>query len=114
MIQVAVNWFLSYYFNMKDIIEYAFFSKLTALPFVDEIWLYGSRARGDHHAKSDYDIAFVCPRASENDWLQVVDIVEEADTLCKVDYVCFDKLPASEPLKKLIERDKKILYRRIT
>jgi predicted nucleotidyltransferase len=97
---------------MNDITSYAFFPLLTAMPCIDEIWLYGSRARGNHHDRSDFDVAFVCPRASNEEWLKIVDIIEEADTLYKIDYVRFDELPDSEPLKNLILHDKKILFKR--
>ena len=105
---------VKYYHTMKTITDYDFFTKLIALPFVDEIWLYGSRARGTHHAKSDYDLAFICPNATKEDWINVVSTIEDADTLYKIDYVRFDTLPESEPLRTLILRDKKLLYKRVS
>jgi predicted nucleotidyltransferase len=95
---------------MQDITQYHFFEKLKSLPFVDEIWLYGSRARGDNHDRSDFDLALVCPEANNHDWLRVLDITDEADTLYKIDIVRFDELSATEPLREAILRDKKILF----
>jgi predicted nucleotidyltransferase len=38
---------------MKKITDYQFFKKLAKLPFVEEIWLFGSRSRGDNRDRSD-------------------------------------------------------------
>lgn len=43
----------------KDL-DYQFIKRLKELPFVDEIWLFGSRARGDAQERSDIDIAILC------------------------------------------------------
>ena len=77
--------------------------------FIDEIWLYGSRARGDQQVLSDFDIAVVCPRASERDWQMVVEIIEEAKNLLKIDCVRVDVL-SDDQFKKNILKFKKILY----
>ncbi len=95
---------------MQNIINYHFFEKLCALPFIDAIFLYGSRARGDHKERSDIDLAIVCPSATSDDWLTVLDIIEDADTLLKIDCVRFDELTDQELLKENILRDKIILY----
>ncbi len=94
-----------------DIAAYKFFEKLTTLAFVEAIYLYGSRARGDVRNSSDIDLAILCPRASGEEWLKVVDIIDEADTLLKIDCLRFDTL-GDERLKKEIERDKVVLYER--
>ena len=78
---------------------------------MEAIYLFGSRARGDAHERSDIDLAIVCPSADIKDWLQVIDIVDEADTLLKIDCVRLDRL-ADERLKVEIERDKVVLYER--
>ncbi len=97
---------------MYPITSYTFFQKLCSLPFVDEIWLFGSRARGDNQERSDIDIAIICPRASNNDWLQVTEIRDNADTLLKIDCIRFDILKDNNPFKAQILQDKKILYRK--
>lgn len=68
---------------MQNITQYQFFQKLCALTFVDAIYLYGSRARGDHKERSDIDLAIVCPNATQDDWLTIIGIIEDADTLLK-------------------------------
>lgn len=91
--------------------NYKFLERIKNLPFVEAIYLFGSRARGDAHEKSDIDLAIVCPKAGDREWLQVVDIVDEADTLLKIDCVRFDTLK-NDRLKAEIEQDKTVLYER--
>lgn len=62
------------------------------LPFIEKIWLYGSRARGDSWDRSDIDIAIDYPHATYADWQNVRDIIEDADTLLKIDCVRLDEL----------------------
>ena len=58
---------------------YRFIERLAALPFVEALVLYGSRARGDHRPRSDIDLAVRAPSADAAQWQQVLDIVDEAD-----------------------------------
>ena len=92
--------------------RYQFISDLKNLAYVEEIMLYGSRARGDSRARSDIDIAILCTGANDKEWQNIIKIVENADTLLKIDYVRYDKLTKNNPLKLAIDRDKKVLYRK--
>lgn len=93
-----------------DIIQYQFIDKLKALNFVEQLWLFGSRARGDNQPRSDIDMAIICPNATEEDWLQVMNIIDEADILLKIDCVKFDKDRISHELYENILKDKKVIY----
>ncbi len=42
---------------LEELKKYEFIGKIKSLPFVKELWLYGSRARGDNKDKSDIDLA---------------------------------------------------------
>jgi predicted nucleotidyltransferase len=95
---------------LKEIKNYQFIEKLKLLPWVDAIWLFGSRARGDNEDRADIDLAIVCPTASNQNWLQVKEIIENADTLLKIDCVRFDKVSLNNKLKTNIMNDKKVLY----
>ncbi len=79
-----------------EVAGYEFFRHITALPFVDKVVLFGSRARGDHEDQSDIDLAVFCDGASDEDWLEVLDCLREdrTDTLLKVDCVRFDRCDA--------------------
>ena len=90
--------------------QYEFIDKLKTLPFIEEIWLFGSRARGDNQERSDIDLAIVCKAATESNWLKVMDIIENSDTLLHIDCVRFEKSLISDDLYKNILRDKKVIY----
>lgn len=93
-----------------DIRKYQFFHVLTKLPFVETLWLYGSRARGDNNERSDIDLAISCPKANDSDWLQVEHILEKADTLLKIDSVRFDQLGENSALKQAIIQQGRCLF----
>jgi len=91
--------------------NYEFYYKLRTLPFVQAIWLYGSRAKGSSAAQSDIDIAIVCPQASQEEWLKIRNIIDNADTLFEIDCIHFDTLE-DERLKQTILKEKQILFER--
>lgn len=88
--------------------DYGFIGKIAQLPFVQSIRLYGSRARGDHSPRSDIDLAVECPGAGTMDWVKVMDIVDEADTLLRIDCVRLDE--ANEPFKSQVLKEGVVLY----
>ena len=96
--------------DKNDISRYDFFQQIYRLPFIDKIVLFGSRARGDHHDRSDIDLAIFCDRASDEEWQQVLDCLREdcIDTLLKVDCVRFERSNAA--LKEHIMIEGKVLY----
>lgn len=96
----------------SEITRYKFFDSLTELPFVQEIWLFGSRARNDNQSRADIDIAVLCPEASRNDWLKIMDIIDDADTLLSIDCIRFDELDKDSDLANNILKDKVKLYER--
>ena len=93
-------------------LPYRFIDRLKALLFVEAIYLYGSRARGDHSPRSDIDLAVLCPSASRKDWLKIIEIIEESDTLLEIDCVRLDELKDGDRLKEKIFRQGKILYQK--
>lgn len=68
-------------------LNYNFIEQIKSLPFVDAVYLFGSRARGDNRSRSDIDLAVSCPNATQIQWRRVQDIIENADTLLDVDCV---------------------------
>ena len=96
--------------DKNDISRYDFFQQICRLPFVDKIVLFGSRARGDHHDRSDIDLAVFCDQASDEEWRQVLDCLrgDRIDTLLKVDCVRFERSNAA--LKEHIMIEGKVLY----
>ena len=72
---------------------------------IQEIILFGSRARGDYNRTSDIDLAVT----GGNIYGFAVSIEEETSTLLEYDIVDLDK-PVSEELLKSIRDEGKILY----
>ncbi len=91
--------------NNFDLTKYKFFKELTKFDFVERIILFGSRARRDNLERSDIDIAIVCPEATDKEWLSLLDCIENADTLLKIDCVRFDTLVDNTDLKNNIKSE---------
>lgn len=96
---------------LPDLPRYLFVERIAALPFVETIVLYGSRARGDARERSDIDLAISAPLASARQWQQVLDLIDDADTLHGIDCVRLDSLPADDHLRRNVEADGIVLYR---
>lgn len=92
------------------IAKYQFIRNIAKLPFVERMILFGSRARGDNEERADIDLAIDCKEAEQKDWLKVVDLVDEADTLLKVDCIRFDKLGETNELRKNIVKYGETIY----
>lgn len=95
---------------MSNNLDYEFIDKLKKLQYVEEIWLFGSRARGDNRDKSDIDIAIVCNNSTDKEWDYIIDIIEDSDTLLKIDCIKFDKNNLSKELYNNILKDRKVIY----
>lgn len=89
--------------NIDSIRNYKFIGLLKNLPFVKKIILFGSRARGSNQSRSDIDLAIVCPNITSHQWHQILDIIEQADTLLEIDCLQFDKLDID--LKQRVLKD---------
>ena len=61
--------------------------------------LFGSRGRGDARPRADVDLAVEAPRASPGDWLRLLAMAEDAETLLPIDLVRVEEAPA-----ELLER----------
>ena len=99
--------------NQSDFIKgHRFFELLKKLDFVEKIILFGSRARGDYAERSDIDLIISCPQATSKHWLIILDIIEDADTLLKIDCIKLESLSESNHLKKSIQKEGVVLYER--
>lgn len=90
----------------------ALLQALQRLPFVEALYLFGSRARGTHQPRADVDLAVWCPKATPAEWLHLLDAVEEAHTLLLIDCVRLDLEAPDSPLRANIEREKVVLFER--
>ncbi len=75
----------------------------------NKVFLFGSRARGTQRENSDFDIAVVQKKCSEEDWTHVlVHLSTEPLTLHKVDLVEYETL--AQDYKENIKKEGKALY----
>lgn len=95
--------------ELKRIAKYDFIAKLKALSYIDAIYLFGSRARGDFRHDSDIDIAIACPSASDMQWHTIEEIIENADTLHAIDCVRYDSIQDKKYLNN-IDHDKHAIF----
>ncbi len=77
---------------------------------VNRVLLFGSRAREDDLPRADVDIAIDAPELTDTQWFAILDLVEEAPTLLKIDCVHLQKQNGA--FLKAILRDGKPLYER--
>jgi uncharacterized protein len=84
--------------------------RLKSFAEVERMILFGSRARGDSAPRSDIDLAVACPNANAVRWSEIVEAVETAPTLLRVDLIRLESAP-SELLSE-IAREGKVLYER--
>ncbi len=81
---------------------------------VRKVVLFGSRARGDNHPGSDYDIAFISAGIDEYTKNRIKDRVSELDTLYKIDLVFLNDLNDSDSLTENIIKDGVVLMDKFT
>lgn len=86
--------------------------KLALRPEIDQVILFGSRARGDAEPRSDVDIAISAPKADLRAWDEIVMLCEEADTLLPIDLVRLEEAEAS--FRRRIESEGAVLFDRRT
>lgn len=104
------NWFRGVVMEVK-VKEYEFYYELRLLPFVQAIYLYGSRARQSNQEGADIDLAISCPHATQEDWDKIQAIVKNADTALGIDCVRYDAIEDAR-FKEKVDKDKKLLFER--
>ena len=77
---------------------------------IELVMLFGSRARGDADERSDIDLAVSAPRASQRQRLDILDALDDLDTLLAVDTVIWEEAPTD--LRDRIGREGTVLYER--
>jgi predicted nucleotidyltransferase len=75
---------------------------------VEQIFLFGSRARGDYKRTSDIDLA-----VRGGDFMRfALDVEEETSTLLEYDFVDLER-DIQDELRESIEREGKVLYEKV-
>lgn len=83
---------------------------IAAIPEVEAVILFGSRARHDNAPRADIDLAVSYPGRDSFVWSKIDDIIQEAPTLLPIDFVHLEE--AGRELKENILRDGKVLFQR--
>lgn len=78
---------------------------------LDQIILFGSRARCTNGERSDIDLALYAKDAKQ--YYDILDFVEEIETLLMFDVVDLNGIAFSNDLRDEIERDGVIIYEKI-
>jgi predicted nucleotidyltransferase len=89
--------------------HYLFVRKLRAHESVKQLIVFGSFARGEQRQGSDIDLAITCVPNTPSQRAQIEAIVEDADTLRRIDLVWLDSLPEASSLHAAIKRDGRAL-----
>jgi uncharacterized protein len=73
-------------------------------PEIEEVWIYGSRARGDFGRASDIDLCIIKPTIDHSTYLKVFSELDELFIPFKFDLTVFDKL-TNDKLKESIQKE---------
>jgi predicted nucleotidyltransferase len=78
-------------------------------PWVREVWVYGSRARGQARMNSDIDLAVEAEGASDVEWGRLTSTLDELPIILRIDCLRLDEtVPAK--LREQMDRDRLLLF----
>lgn len=91
--------------------HFKFLDAIAELPYVEAIYLFGSRARGDHWKNSDMDLAI--KYSDEDKWhRKVVKVIvdEISDTFFHIDLVDYNDKILNIEFRNMIDSEKVAIY----
>lgn len=78
-------------------------------PGIEEVRLFGSRAKGTHRPGSDIDLAVFAPSMSEAEFAALWQEIDDLSILFKIDLLHWDRL-ANTVLRDKIRREGRRIY----
>ncbi|WP_142804184.1 nucleotidyltransferase family protein [Tepidiphilus sp. J10] len=78
-------------------------------PAIEEVRLFGSRAKGTHRPGSDIDLAVFAPSMSEAEFAALWQEIDDLSILFKIDLLHWDRL-ANTVLRDKIRREGRRIY----
>jgi len=93
-------------FGLKPEIFDQLLSLFAAIPEVEKVYVYGSRARGDFRDTSDIDLVY---ESSQNIDGKLFVALQDLPTALKFDFIN-TKAVANDDFRRNIDRDKKLIY----
>lgn len=70
-------------------------------PCVRHVHLFGSRATGHARRASDIDLAISAPEATTDQWLEIIDALDEAPIIYEVDVVRTERVHNQRLIEKI-------------
>ncbi len=85
------------------------FRLFEATPGIERVWIYGSRARGDHRNESDIDLMADAPEMSGSDFSALWCRIEELALIYRIDFSLWQST-AGDAFRKRVEADRKVFW----
>lgn len=76
---------------------------------IERVWIYGSRARGDHRSSSDIDLMVDAPDWSLNEFSQLWAAIDDLRLLCGVDLTHWQST-LSDGFRLQVEKDRQLFW----
>jgi predicted nucleotidyltransferase len=80
-------------------------------PTIEQVLIFGSRAKGSARTGSDIDLAVFAPRMTDPDFARLWIEIDDLPLVFKVDLLHWDRL-ANQALKDKIPREGRLFYAR--
>ncbi len=86
-------------------------SVIAQIPSIEQVLIFGSRARGDYRYNSDIDIALIGEHVSHSDQLKLMHLIDDLMMPYMVDVLRIASI-RNERLIHLIHKEGKVLYQK--